>query len=304
MKNALLVAALMLTGCGVSQTEETGPDALDTEGNELSASSRSYVTFQRDFRKCASPMCGGFFVTDVNRVNPTPKYVTALDFKASGLDQKAIDEVLGAELQNVVLRGKLGAPITQGNTLRPFIVSDAFRGMPGVTAVAGQPYFKVESINVNCIKAPCPTMKATKLNAGGSTMIDGLSVADASLTRVDHQWLGNRVAEHGALLTAKVINGQLVSGTYEKILSGSQVFVKLPEVAGPCPLVKMPPCPNGKVRTYERNEDRCVLPSFTCVTGGACAQFVPVCDPGYELQSWTGGNFACTVYACDPQFSL
>ncbi len=304
MKNALLVAALMLTGCGVSQTEETGPDSVDTDGSGLSATSRSYVTFRRDFRKCSAPMCGGFYVTDVNRANPAPKYVTALDFKGSGLGEKVIDEVMAAEQHNVVLRGKLGAPISPGSTLRPFIVSDVFRGMPGVAAVAGQPFFKVESINVNCIKAPCPTMKATKLNVGGTTMVDVLGVADASLTLVDQQWLGNRVAEHEAIVAAKVINGQLVSGSFEKVLSASQVFVKLPEAAGPCPMVKMPPCPAGKVRTYERNEDRCVLPSFTCVTGGACAQFVPVCAEGYELQSWTGGNFACTVYACDPLFSL
>jgi len=26
------------------------------------------------------------------------------------------------------------------------------------------------------------------------------------------------------------------------------------------------------------------------------------CEDGYSLQSWTGGVFACTQYACDPAF--
>jgi hypothetical protein len=300
MKNALMVAALMLVGCSVSQTEVGAPDELETEGAELSTASRTYVTFTRDFRKCASPMCGGWYVTDVNRVNPKPHYVSALDFSTSGLDSDTIAKAQEGEPGNVVLRGKL----SKVGAFPPFIVTDAFRGMPGVTATVGQPFFKIESININCIKAPCPTMKATRLNAGGSTMFDQLDVSAASLTRVDQNWLANRAAEHNAIVTGKFINGAFISGSYEKVLAGSQVFVKLPEQPGPCPLVKMPACPEGKVRTYERNEDRCVLPSFTCVTPGVCALYVPQCAEGYELQSWTGGNFACTVYACDPAFSL
>lgn len=303
MKNALIAAALMLAGCGVSQTEVTEVDTLETEGAELSTTSRTYVTFSRDFRKCASPMCGGWFVTDVNRVNPVPRYVNAIDFSGSDLDQATIDKVHEGAFGQVVLRGKLGKTEPVFNT-RSFLVTDAWRGMPGVTAVVGQPFLTVASIDIQCFKAPCPSMKATKLNAGGSTMFDQLDVSAASLNRVDQNWLKNRVAEHKAIVTGTFVNGAFISGSYEKVLKATQVLVKLPEAPGPCPLVKMPPCPAGKVRVYERNEDRCVLPSFTCVTGGACAAFVPECAEGYELQSWTGGNFACTVYACDPAFSL
>jgi hypothetical protein len=301
MKNALMAAVLMLVGCGVSQTEVTEGDVLETDGAELSASSRTYVTFTRDFRRCIAPLCGGYWVTDVNRASPTPRYVNALDFTKSGLDQATIDKIWEGDTQ-IVLRGKLGAAESRYNT-RPFIVSDAWRGMPGVTAVAGDKYFKVESLTIYCIKAPCPSMEATRVNAGGSAMVDALDVTDASLDRVDQTWLKNRIAEHGALVTAKVVNGAFISGTYEKVLSANQVFVHLPEAPGPCPLVKMPACANGLVRTYERNEDRCVLPSFTCVTPGVCAQYFPSCAEGYELQQWSGGSHACPVFACDPTFS-
>ncbi len=303
MKNALMVAALLFVGCGVSQTEVNEPDQADTEGSELSTTSRTYVTLTRDFRKCASPMCGGWFVTDVNRVNPTPRYVSALDFSKSGLDGATVDKVYEGAPGEVVLRGKLG-PVDTGFSTRPFTVSDAFRGMPGITAAAGEPFFKVEAFNVQCIKAPCPTMKATKLNVGGTKVFGELDVGDASATRVDQAWLKNRVVQHEAIVVGALVDGALVSGTHEKVLAASQVFVKLPEQPGPCPLVKMPPCAAGLVRAYARNEDRCVLPSFTCVMAGACALFVPACAAGYELQSWSGGAHACTVYACDPAFSL
>lgn len=292
----LAMAVVVLTACGVSETEiGTEQDTLDTEGAELSATSRTYVTVQRDFRKCAFPMCSGWYVTDVNRVHPTPRYVYALDFKGSGLTE---EQIAAAQEGKAVLRGKLGDKF-QG--FYAFLVTDAWVGLPGVEA--GAEFFLVSKVNIQCIKAPCPTMKATKLNAGGSTLFDGLTVKDAALPRVDQNWLSSRVTERGAIVTGAFVKGQLISGSYERILSASQVFVKLPEEIGPCPLAKMPACAAGKVRAYVRDSNRCVLPA-ACVVPGACAAFLPTCADGYTLQSWSGGQFACPVYACDPTFSV
>lgn len=289
-------AVLFLSACGVSEGELTNEqDTLDTESAELGTGARTYVTVERDYRKCAFPMCSGWYVTDVNRVHPKATYVYALDFKSSGLDEATIAR---AQEGKAVLRGKLGAKF-QG--IPAFVVSDAWVGMPGIEA--GKDFFLVSKVNIQCIKAPCPTLKATKLNAGGSSLFDGLVVKDAALPRVSQPWLSSRVTERGAIVTGTFTQGQLISGSYERILSASQVFVKLPETIGPCPLVKMPACTGGKVRTYVRDANRCVVPS-ACVTPGACAAFVPQCDEGYTLQSWTGGMFACSVSACDPTFSL
>ena len=125
----------------------------------------------------------------------------------------------------------------------------------------------------------------------------------ALLTMVDGKWLTNRIEEHDALVAGKFVAGQKFSTGTEQILSASQVFVKIPEAPGPCPVFKLAACPNGQTRTYVRNADRCILPA-ACVSGGACALFVPQCAPGYTLQSWTGGKFACQAYACDPAWSV
>ena len=61
--------------------------------------------------------------------------------------------------------------------------------------------------------------------------------------------------------------------------------------------------PSGEVRTYVRDENRCVLPA-DCVKPGMCAMFIPSCPEGYKLSSWSGGTFACPQYACDVAFSL
>lgn len=286
-------------GCGVQQGEVVEPDFdTGTDSEELSTASRTYVTARRDYRKCSYPMCSGWFIADVNRVSPKEQYVYKLDFSKSGLSEEAINKVTGAE--PVVLHGKLG-PLFQG--FRSFIVSSAWLGMPGVQPVAGEKFFKVKQVDIQCFKAPCPSLEATKLNSTAGTLYHVTKTQRAALQLVDTNWQRNRVELHGALVAGKFVNGQLVSGSYENVLDASQVYVKLPEDKGPCPVFKLAQCPDGKVHTFTRSADRCILPAG-CVTGGACAAFVPSCAQGYVHQSWTGGQFACTQYACDPAFSL
>jgi len=42
-------------------------NAITSAGQDLRAATPSYVTLRRDLRRCASPLCGGFFVDAVNQ---------------------------------------------------------------------------------------------------------------------------------------------------------------------------------------------------------------------------------------------
>jgi hypothetical protein len=247
-------------------------------------------------------MCGGYFVTDVNRANPGAHYVNALDFSKSGLDAQTVDKALDGVGGKLVLRGKLGAEETSFHT-RPFVVSDAWRGLPGVTAPSGDGFYTVESMFIQCFTTPCPTGRATRLNAGGATIFHEMNLDAAALPRVDQQWLTSRIYAHDALVSASFVSRPGGPGGTAKVLTASQVFVKLPEAPGPCPQYKLMACPSGQVRSFTRSVDRCELPA-ACVTPGVCPYFVPNCGADYSLQSWSGGQHACQVYACDPTFSL
>ncbi len=303
MKIAWMTVGLMLVGCGVSQSEVIeSSDTVGVDGTELSASSRTYVTLTRDMRRCLSPVCGGYFVTDVNRVSPAPRYVSGLTFAGSGLDEETINKALEAVGGELVLRGKLGAEEKMFHT-RPFLVSGAWRGLPGMKVAAGDAFDSVEPLDVQCFAAPCPTGRATRLNAGGTTTFHEIDLDSAALVRVDRAWLLSRINLHDAIVAAHFVTRPGGPGGVARVLTASQVFVKLPEAPGPCPLVKMPPCAAGTVRSFNRNVDRCELPS-ACVIPGVCAQYQPNCEAGYTLQSWSGGSHACQVFACDPAFSL
>ena len=295
MRHALLFLAVFAAGCGVSDStvgQNEGEDTLEIDA-ELSASSRTFVGIRRDFRKCIAPLCGGYWVHDLNRVNLNEVFVSGLDFTGSGLTNVEQGQVeLG--LAEVVLRGRLGPKESQFGT-RPFIVSEAYRGLPGKAWDAEQ-VFTVTPANIQCFRAPCPSLRAKRVNYTAQTLFHQLSLARAGDGLVDTKWLGKRVREDGAL----------VAGTWarkgeELVLDAANVFVRLPELAGPCPLFRLAACPTDQVRTYTRSADRCILPG-ACVTPGVCAQYLPVCNEGYSLQSWAAGQHACPAFVCDPSW--
>lgn len=298
MRTTLLITALLVAGCGVSeaQLDETG-GLVSSEEGELGTSSRTYVVARHDYRRCASPMCGGWWIHDVNRAELREVYVPAFDFSASNLvtdDQRQL--VNGAGTFEVVLYGKLGA---LKNGYRDFVVTTAWRGMPGVTFTEGtDTFFRVAQVNIQCITAPCPTMQTTRLHSTSKTLFHDVSVERAAMPNVDQNWLTFRITDKDALVA-----GKLRDSGREKVLDASQVFVKLPDMTQSCARPSLPLCPGSKVNTWARDENRCVMPAG-CVTPGACAAVVPACTEGYSLVSWTGGTRACTQYACDPDWLL
>ena len=302
MRTTLLLG-VFLAGCGVSNAElnDVGDDLSAAQG-ELGSSVRSYVVVRHDQRRCASPMCGGFWAHDVNRASASEQYVSGLDFSHSDLvmpeDQ---GDVTGAPDFEVVLFGKLG-PIDPQFHTRQFIVSSAWRGMPGVKFTEpADTFYRVENYNVQCITAPCPSLRASKLHSTSKILHHDLDVTRASLTQVDQNWLTFRATDRDALVAGRFVDGAQVGVGKEKVLDASQVFVHLPDVTQSCPRYAVVHCPAGKVNIYTRNENRCVVPAG-CGGGGACRLSVPACAENYSLISWTGGVFGCTQYACDPTF--
>src|SRR6185369_7324828 len=115
----------------------------------------------------------------------------------------------------------------------------------------------VKSANVQCIKAPCPSLSATQANQASAKLFHELSLA--ALGFVDQSWLSQRAIEDAA-----IVSGTLVKDGDVTRLEGSNVFVKLPE-GSLCPQFKLAMCPAGQVRAFTRSADRCILPG-ACVT--------------------------------------
>jgi hypothetical protein len=294
MKALLLAAAVLGIGCGTSLSEiDEHEDVLGDDSLELSSTKDTFLVARRDVRRCIYPLCGGYWVKDLNSTMQE-RYVSGFDFSGSTLSEEAQGQVAGAPDFELVLEGRLGKKENLYNT-RPLSVIGAYRGMPGKTFAATDKFYAVFPTKIGCPTGqPCAYLQTTRLNrTTGHTMATDVSVARALATRVDERWL------HGRVLSSRaVVAGKIIRANKHITVDASQVFVALPDRVAACPPATAPACPSGKIRAYECTADRCTVP-LGCTYPGACAPFEPTCDPGYTLIGWTN---ICPRHACEPDF--
>lgn len=293
-------AALLLSGGCATELAEP---AFDEITGDLSAASNSWVTLRHDYRKCMAPLCGGYWVRDVNR-KTAERYVSALVLPPASFDAATSAKVTGAPTEELVLRGKLGPKDVKFKT-QTFIVAAAYRGMPGKAPVAGDSFYsaKPRSPKISCVAAPCSNEVATKLNFTAPNYFMDYAVNRAAAVFVDQQWLTLRVRDHGAVVAGTIVAGKKYPMGAAPTLDASQVYINVKDMAGPCPVFKLAACPAGTARAYSRDANLCVLPG-ACVTAKACPAKAPAqCAANYALTAWnpTGGA-KCLTFACDPAF--
>lgn len=179
--------------------ETAADDAANADGKGDVAADGAYTYFaiKGDTRKCAFPMCGGTFVTRLNRtttvchngVSSASCYTPELDFSQSGLRVEVQDQVrlasseasIGAGVKAIV-RGRFAPTnsLTVGKEMGRFIVTEAWIAQSG--AATDGVFVKVKDIGVRCIAAPCASTRETALNTSRSANISDIDYAPAGLT--------------------------------------------------------------------------------------------------------------------------
>jgi hypothetical protein len=297
LKTWLLAAAAVVVGaaCGVSTVELDGAEAesLADDSQELSTTKDTFVIARRDVRRCLAPLCGGYWVKDLNSTMQE-RYVSALDFTQSNVPAALQDAVTGAPDHELVLQGRLGPKENRFDT-RTFLVLAAYRGMPGKTFAASDAFYGVFPSRIVCVRAPCAYLQTTRLNrTTGHTMASDLDVSAALGAFVDENWLRSR-----AFSGKTVIAGRIVRKNGHVTVTASQVFVQLPDRVAPCANEPAPTCSNGQTPSFTRTPDRCTEPTGQCTPFGVCAYYVPACEAGYRQVSYMN---ICPRYACEPDF--
>lgn len=304
---ALAPFAVLALGCvadaGALPEVEADEEAVASVGEELSTTREAFVVLRHDARRCVSPLCGGYYVREVNVSKPKETYVSGLDLAQAGLADEDAAKVTSAPAEELLLKGTLG-PIEKRFGTRPFVVTEAYRGLPGVVPASADLFYQARDREpaIQCFAAPCNNELAQKLGAKTTTAFTTLSVARASRPLVDQAWLARQVTSYGGVVAAKLRNGTKYPAGYEKVLDASQVYLRVPVATPPCTRFPLHLCPEGQINTFARTADRCLIPNG-CRTPGACSkQHVPVCADGYSMVEWTSAPSACQAYACDPAF--
>jgi len=197
---SLIAASLVFAACAQSAPtdelagETAADDAVDGKADAAVDGAYTYYEVWTDLRKCASPICGGYFVARLNRSYTTcvdhqdraACYVPTLDWSESLLAtvQDKLVSAANADAMSpgvrAIVRGRFAPQqYAQGNLGR-FIVTEAW--VEEGDAVSDGVFVRAKTNHVQCITAPCPTITEKALNTSRSANIAGIEWSLASLT--------------------------------------------------------------------------------------------------------------------------
>lgn len=194
-----LTTMSLVPACASSDTDDelladsTDDAALDGKADAADGA-YTYYAIKIDMRRCAAPMCGGFWLSRVNRTSTTCAngstaekcYTPVLDWSESGLDQAQQDKLVGSAAKinatYALVRGRFAKKNTTTSqpSLGKFIVTEAWVA-EGANAPEGV-FAKVYQNGIRCIAAPCPSLTEKGLNTGNTVNIADLDFAPGDFT--------------------------------------------------------------------------------------------------------------------------
>lgn len=216
--------ALLVTACAPIDDE---PTDVDTASDEVRAAG-SYVRLRHDTRRCVSPLCGGYWVSRVNQrtlrcadgSTANECYVAEVDYSGLGLPAGAFDAVGERE---VILRGRLVAK-TYGTfgQLGQLVVQEGWRA--ATDATSAETVYETFNTPRVCVRAPCPTYDANKLNGTTHHALTGVDLAGVTgASRADRRAAAAALAAAPGLLVA----GAVRASGETRTLVASQFYLRL-----------------------------------------------------------------------------
>lgn len=254
-----------------------------SDGQSAAFDPQGFYSARQDFRRCASPMCGGIYVTEVNhRYLRCPDGKWAKECYVGNVDWQSLGGNVFDGDETLLLKGEITVgddPITSWGT---FVVDDAYRG--AVDSPAKGFFVGVQSNGIVCITSPCFSYDQYFLNRRWQTTLSGIRLertgADKQQIEQAYNILGNGEALLGVGYNryVKELHGR------GKVFVATQFY--LPVKAD----VSVRLCPTGYTETDMGCATRhgCFYPDIEVISvGGAAFE-----DPD------TGELIASQTYSC------
>lgn len=221
MRNHLtfaLILSLPLAGAACTTTEvedDLAGEEHDGEAGKADGSDETftYFTITPDYRRCVAPLCGGFWVSRVNRAKTTCAdgskaeacYVAELDDSVLGVTGS---ELLrgGIYAETALVRGEIVDNVhADWGNLGRFVASEGWQAGAAAGSADGI-WVKVEQTGIRCFAAPCADKSEKKLNSVLHAMISELDFAPSGATD------GEIEAAYAALLPESGPGGLIIAG--------------------------------------------------------------------------------------------
>jgi hypothetical protein len=257
------------------EPQEDGPDMVD-DGKSDSSSTYGYYSLRADLRRCAAPLCGGFFVTRSNRPETrcadgtyaAECYVGDVAYAKLGLSTAQIEMLGSVDAPRLMLRGRIEEKTFGTRLLGGFVASEAWLAPQALTA-SGTLHRVIGS---ECSDGTCSSFEVAKLNSllrqGVSRLnLEGSGASAANIS------LASATLDKGLLVAGEVAGEFFHSSRGEAIryrLDATQFFTRVrPEDA--CPSANDP-----KVHYASTDPAHCRGIRFVCTNtqnyfgGGTC----------------------------------
>ena len=235
-------------GC-MAAPDEASTEAALRGGNRVA---ETYVV-RPDFRRCVSPLCGGYWVSSVNRAETVCPdrtaaaecYVAEVDFSGLGLPASQVETLYAG---GMLIEGRLRRQRYPGfGRLGVLSASDAWRPANDAAPASGT-FFTVADNGIRCITTPCFSMDGTALNTGAVTTFTGFDLSSVS----DDPALWEAFND-GGLRVAGVGGPDGFGGT---ALVASQAWTHI----DPVECVADAECAMSAYHSYVRNRGDCYCP--------------------------------------------
>eukprot|EP01061_Rhynchopus_euleeides_P023639 TRINITY_DN3839_c0_g1_i4.p1 TRINITY_DN3839_c0_g1~~TRINITY_DN3839_c0_g1_i4.p1 ORF type:complete len:265 (+),score=90.83 TRINITY_DN3839_c0_g1_i4:52-846(+) len=248
------VAAATLLLCGVANCNiiTGGGPAFDAQG---------YFHVEHDLRKCAAPLCGGYWVSLVN--SNTTTCADGTQNERCYVAEITSKETFSMDYTTRLLKGVLSTRKWDNwGVLGQFTLETDHDQASKATGTGS--FVGVRDNGVRCITYPCPSLTQYILNSKESSSLSGISF-DKTLDAAIVEWARTKIYAQETVV---------VAGTYETITgpAGEGTALVVNQIYRPVGTVTTPPlvcwkCPAGQRECsfLERLFGKCALPHSSCV---------------------------------------
>lgn len=234
-----LFSGLLSVGLLLAAPQTASAQASGAASGDLLPAKTYYVVTRIDPRMCPTPLCGGVYVKQVNRMLTRCAdgkleqdcYAPILDWSALGLSDSEVRRLEDDfRARRLVARAELRIVASPYGPLASLVVSDAWRGVTGHTPASL--VFGLQPSGIVCITYPCPVLDAVRLNQSKRRRIHGVDLAASGADAAQIE------AGLGALYQGP---GLLVAGARMRIrgpaglgieLVASEFYTKVPSGSG------------------------------------------------------------------------
>jgi hypothetical protein len=186
------------------------------------ASTSSFYTIRRDVRRCASPMCGGYFVKLANQSRTRCH-------NGRYMPECYVAEIQSAGQQQIETGALVRGSISQRDYGRRQSFGVLRAGevwLPSGNTQATGSYFRVRDRGIRCIAAPCETHHEARLNSTASRNIAGVDLSGAGATDKAESDANTAMTSPDGIIIAGVHTSVTGPAGRSRMLKATQFYVR------------------------------------------------------------------------------